>query len=223
MTSMTSTTSDTQSSRPGAIALLLGFAAGILTMATHPTGHDVVSQATAGGDNAFTTGIHLFALAGQVLLVFGTLTMTRQLRARRDLATIAFIAFCLASVAILIAATASGLLGPMSVRGIGAADEVRRAVMMDALAYTGLLNQAFAKLHVLFSCLAIALWSVAMLLGREFPRGLGILGIILAAPLAIAVAVGALTLDIHGFLLVVLTQGAWFTTAAVHLWRDRPA
>ena len=214
-------TSDTNYDRPGAVALLLGFGAGLVTMIMHPTGHDVIAKATAGGDNALNSGLHLLALAGQVLLVYGALVLTGRLRMRRDLATIAFIAFVLASVAIAIAAVASGLLAPLSVRSIGGADEARRAAMMHDLAYTGLINQAFAKVHVLFSCLAIALWSLAMLLGRDLSKGLAFLGLLLATPLAIAVATGALTLDIHGFLLVVLMQGAWFTTAAVHLWRGR--
>jgi hypothetical protein len=215
-------TADTRWNRSAAIALVAGFGAGLVTMVTHPTGHDVIARASAGGSNALTTGVHILALFGQALLVCGTLGLTWRLRARRDLAVAAFIAFAFASVSVFIAATASGLLAPMSVRGIGEADEVRRAAMMDALAYTGLINQAFAKLHVLFSCLAIALWSLSMLLGRELSRGLAILGFVLGTPLALAAATGVLPLDIHGFLLVVLTEGAWFTWAAVALWNERP-
>lgn len=204
--------------RSAAVALVLGFVAGLVTMATHPTGHDVIERATAGGANTLNSAVHVLALLGQALLVCGCLYLTVHLRTRRDLAVAAFVAFAFGSVAIFIAAGASGFLAPMSVRGIGEADEARRAAMMAALSYTGTINQAFAKLSVLFSCIAIALWSAAILIGREMPRRLGLFGLVLGAGLAGAVWIGVLPLHIHGFMLVVIVQGTWFTLAAVNLW-----
>lgn len=214
---------DSRTNRLAAVALVLGFLFGLTTMALHPTGRDVITDATAGGSNLLTSAVHLLALTGQVLLVSGTLALTVRFREQRGLATAAFTAFAFSTVAIIIAATASGLLGPMSVRGIAEADEVRRAAMMDALAYSGMLNQAFAKVSVVFGCLALALWSLALLLERGASRGLGILGFAVSAPVFAGVASGMLLLGIHGYLLVVLTQGAWFTGVAVSLWRAQGA
>ncbi len=209
----------TPHNRSAAVALVLGFAAGLVTMATHPTGHDVIARASAGGANTLNSAVHVLALVGQALLVCGCLYLTLHLRARRDVAVAAFVAFAFGSVAIFIAAGASGFLAPMSVRGIGEADEVRRAAMLAALSYTGMINQAFAKLSVLFSCIAVALWSAAILVGREMPRRLALFGLVAGTGLAGAVWMGVLPLHIHGFMLVVIVQGTWFTLVALHLWR----
>lgn len=209
--------------RSAAVALVLGFVAGLATMATHPTGRDVIAQASAGGTNLFNSAVHALALLGQALLVAGCLYLTWHLRARRDLAALAFVNFAFASVTIILAGAASGFLAPMSVRGIAEADEARRAAMLAALSYTGLLNQAFAKISVLFSCVAIALWSAAILIGREMSRRLGLFGLVLGTGLVGLVWLGLLPLDIHGFGFVVIVEGTWFTSAALGLWHADPA
>jgi hypothetical protein len=206
--------------RTAALALVAGSVAGLVTMLLHPTGHDVVRNATAGGTNALNTGVHALALLAQPLVLGGALALVLRLRARRDLAIGAYVFFAMASVAVIIAAAASGFIAPAVVRRIGEADAAARAGMMGALGYTGMLNQAFARIHVMFSSVAILLWSIVMLAGRELSRALATFGIVLGAALLAGVLTGALRLDIHGFGLVVLGQGAWFGWVAWHLWRQ---
>ena len=205
--------------RSAAGALIAGSVAGILVMVLHPTGHAVVGNAEAGRSNTLVAAVHALAMLAQPLLVSGMLVVTERLRVRRDLAVTGFVTFAFASVAVVIAAAASGLIAPGAVRSVAGADDAARAGMMNALHYTGLLNQAFAKLHVLFSCVAIILWSAAMALGREFSRALGAYGIVLGAALLAAVFGAGLRLDIHGYGLVVLTQALWFTWTALTLRR----
>src|SRR5919202_509491 len=109
----------------------------------------------------------------------------------------------------LVAGAASGLVGPSVVRGLAGADEAERAVMMDGLHYTGLLNQAFAKIFVMFSGVAILLWSAAMLAGRELARALAVYGLVLGALLVLGILTGHLRLGIHGFGFVVLGESVW--------------
>lgn len=203
--------------RSAAVALVLGVLAGLVTMAFHPTGRDVIAHASAGEANTLTGAVHTLALFGQALLVSGTLALTWHLRARRDLAIAAFVHFAFASLAIMLAGAASGFLGPMSVSGMGEVEEMRRAAMLADLTYSGIINQAFARLSVLFSCVAITLWSAAILIGRELPGGLGVFGIALGVGLGGSVLAGLLPLDIHGFGLVVLLQGTWFVWTAAGL------
>lgn len=205
--------------RNAAIALVTGSIAGLVTMSLHPTGQDVVQSAAAGAANARTAVVHSLALVALPLVLAGTLALTLRFRARRDLAVAAYIFFAVATVAVLIAGVASGFLAPAVLRGYAEADEQARAVMLNALHYTGRVNQAFAKVQVAFSGVAILLWSAAMLLGRELSRALAAFGMLLAAALLLGIVTGVLRLNIHGYGLVVLGVGVWMVWAAVLLWR----
>jgi hypothetical protein len=206
--------------RPAAIALVAGSVAGLVTMALHPTAHDVVQNASTGATNTLVTTVHMLALLGQALVLAGTLALTLRLRAHRDVAVGAYVFFALASVAGMIGAVASGFLAPGVLHGLAAADESTRATMLNALHYAGVVNQTFVRIYVLFSGVAILLWSGAMLPSRELPRALAIYGRLLGVALTLGAASGHLRLDVHGFGLVVLGQDVWMTWAAVHLWRS---
>jgi hypothetical protein len=205
--------------RTAAVALIVGSCAGLATMALHPTGHDVIRNATAGESNALVVGIHTLALLGQGLLLSGTLALPLVLHQRRGIATGGYVFYALACVAAILAAGASGFVGPSAVHGLAEADQATRAMMINNLYYTGLLNQAFARIYVLFSASAILLWSFAAVKGRELTRPLGIYGVFLATLLLLGVLGGQLRLDVHGFGLVVLGEGIWLIWAAAQLWR----
>lgn len=207
--------------RSAAIALVAGTVAGLLTMALHPTGHDIVSNAATGDVNTLNMAVHSLALAGQPLLLAGLLALTHRLRDARALAVLAYVSFAFAVAAVMVAAVASGFLAPAAVAGFDGADATERTAMLNALHYTGQLNQAFARVHVIFSGVAIVLWSVAFIRTRELSRGLGVYGAIAGVAQAVGVLSGTLRLDIHGFGLVVLTQGVWLVLVARHLWRTR--
>lgn len=206
--------------RSAAKAILVGIAAGLATMLLHPTGHDVLREASAGRSNALAAGVHWLAILAQPLVLAGTLALTLRLRARRDLAIGAFVFFAFGSVMVIVAAVMSGLVAPAVLRGIGEADEAARALRMAQLRHTGLMNQAFAAVYVVSTGIAILLWSWAMLVGREIARGLAVYGLILGAALTVGVLSGVLHLGIHGFLLVVLGVGAWMGWVAVWLWHS---
>ena len=209
--------------RSAALALVAGCLAGLATMVLHPTGHDVVRNASAGASNALNVAVHALALVAQPLLLAGTLALTLALRTRRDLAVGGYVFYAVAAVAVMVAAVASGFIAPATVRGLGEADAARRAGMLGALGYTGLVNQAFATVHVLLAGVAFLLWSWAVLAGGELPRGLGVYGIVLGLLHVAGIASGRLRLDIHGFGLVVLGQGVWLVWAAAALWRRAAA
>jgi hypothetical protein len=207
--------------RNAGYAIFAGTLAGLATMILHPTGHDVIRNASSGAANTLNSSVHLLAIFAQPLLLSGSLALTVRMKERRDLAFGAFIFFALASVAVIVAAVASGLVAPASVRGMDAADEVRRAAMLADLRYTGMINQAFAKVYVIFTGAAIFLWSVAIVKGREMSRGMAVYGIILGAILVVAIAIDVLPLDIHGFGGVMLGTGVWFVWAGITLVRAR--
>ena len=206
------------SNRTAAIALVAGSVAGLVTMALHPTGRDVVHGAATVGSNALVAAVHVLALLGQGAVLAGALGVVNALRRRRDLAVAGYVFFALAAVAVIIAAAASGFLAPSVLHGYAEADEAGRQRMIELMHYTGLVNQTFAKLNVLFVAVALMLWSAATYAGRELTRGLGVYGLILSVALLAGIGSGVLRLDIHGFGLVVLGEGIWLVWAARQLW-----
>lgn len=209
---------NTSTDRSAAIALLAGTAAGLATMALHPTGHDVVQKASLGMSNVLVTAVHGLAVVGQGLVLAGLLALVQRLRARRDLALGGYVFYALGSFAVIIAAAASGFLSPMTVRGIGDADAAERAMALSSLHYTGLINQAFAKISVLLTGVALLGWSVAIVRDRELDRRIGIYGVVLGSAMLVGIMTGYLRLDIHGYGMVVLGQGLWFVVVARELW-----
>jgi hypothetical protein len=206
--------------RTAGAALIAGALAGLVTMAFHPTGQDVVSNATSGGHNVLAVGVHVLAMAGVPVLVAGLLALTALLaRTRESLAYAGFVLYVMASVAVLIAAVASGLISPSLAAGLADADDATRAIIHSQMHYTGDVNQAFAKVYVVASAAAILLWSVAMLRTPVFSRLLAWWGILVGVLLALGMASGHLTLGIHGFGLVMLAQATWLVATGVQLMR----
>src|SRR5690606_4967934 len=128
--------------RLAALALSAGTLAGLVVMALHPTSSDVSRDIALGRTVLVVPVVHWLAIVAQPLLLGGMLAVTLRLRERRAFAAGAFIFFGVATVAIVIAAAASGLVSPGILRGMHGADGVEADAMRNALHYTWLLNQA---------------------------------------------------------------------------------
>lgn len=207
------------SDRSAALALVTGSLAGLVVMAFHPTGGEVSREAAGGGAMTLVQAVHWLGIVAQPLLLAGTVALTMRLRARRAAAIGGLAFFVVASCAVVIAAAASGLISPGVLRGMHAEGSTAMAASENALHYTWLINQAFARVYVVLAAIAIALWSWAIVGGREMPSALGVFGLLLGTVLLAGIASGHLTLGIHGFGLVVLGQGVWLIWGAIVLWR----
>ena len=205
--------------RKSGIALITGMAGTIITMALHPTGHDLTSG-NAASMMQLNVAVHTLALVCVPILFLGALGLTQRLASPNRLALSGLVLFGFAEVAVMIAATASGLITPglfhhMSEAGPAAADAWRAA-----MALTGHLNQAFALIFSVASSVAIVLWSAAILKSSIFARALGIYGCILGPLTILGVLSGHIRLNVHGFGLVILGQAIWFVAAGVLLCRQ---
>ena len=85
--------------------------------------------------------------------------------------------------------------------------------------HNGLLNQAFARVLVVASSISILLWSATIARSRALALGMGVYGLFLGPATVLAVVSGHLSLDVHGFGLVVLGQAVWFIGVGVLLCR----
>ena len=186
-------------------------------MLLHPTGHDVTRSVAGGGHGALNVLLHSIALLGQPLIVMGALALTLQFTVQRSMAVGAFVLFTWASVAVMIASAASGFMATSLIETAVREQGAAREVAYNALHYTGLLNQTFARIFVSFSSLAILVWSTAMMREKMFSRSLAAYGSVSACGVLAVMITGHLRFDIHGFGAVVFAQGIWFLWMAAQL------
>jgi hypothetical protein len=190
------------------ILLIAGSGAGVVVMGLHPTAHGLVNPDSGAHLTRVNEMVHGLALAAVPAVFLGLLGLARRL-APSDLATAGLVAYGWASVAVLSAAVASGFVAP--------------GVITDEafLSYTHLLNQGFAKVNVVASCVAILLFAAAILRGGRLSRAAGVFGAAVSAAILLLFFVGHLRLDVHGFGIVILAQSAWLIWIGILLCRER--
>jgi hypothetical protein len=207
--------------RLGGIALIIGAVSGIITMSLHPvTGGHPITPAQFEKLAMLMIGVHVLAIAGIPFSFLGALALMRRLDSPSRLALAGLVVYSLSLVAVLIAPAISGLVGTEIIRHVierGADSEQWRTLMK----YNFLINQAFAKIFVVASCSAVALWSVTIVKSHALPVALGIYGLLIGSGTIIVLLCGALSLDAHGFGLVVFSQAIWFIAAGILLMRSR--
>jgi hypothetical protein len=206
--------------RLGGIALIIGAVSGMITMSLHPVaGAHPITPAQFEKIAMLMIGVHVLAIAGVPFLFLGALALTRRLDSPGRLALTGLVIYSLGLVAVMIAPAMSGLVGTEVIRHMiahGAGSEQWPTLME----YNFLINQAFAKIFVVASCSAIALWSLAIVKSRALSIAIGIYGLLLGPAIIIAMISGALSLDVHGFGLVVFCQAIWFIVVGVLLLRS---
>jgi hypothetical protein len=196
----------------GGAALILSTCAGLFTMALHPTPHDVFGVADPRRAVALGAHVHGLAIAATVVAFLGAIALHRKTNDTERFSLAALVAFGFASFAVTIAAAVSGFIAG----GLALAKEPPPHAVIQL---AGLFNQAFAKIDVVATSAAILLWSIAVWRGRTLSRALAVYGFVVAPVVGVFVIFGWLRLDVHGFGLVVLLQGAWFAAAGVMLLR----
>jgi hypothetical protein len=194
--------------RLGGWAMIAGAVMGLVTMAFHPTG---------GGHAALSLAVHALALAATPLALYGGWVLTRRLSAGGPLAELALAFYGLSAAATLLATTASGFLASDLIAQAAALRGEARAAADAVLRYNWALNQAFSKVLVAASSVAIGLWSVEILRTRLMRRATGVLGCVVAVLTLLALFSGHLRLDVHGFGAVVLAQAVWLILAGAEL------
>ncbi len=194
-------------------ALLAGALLGLVTMALHPTGADLLRDYDTFAPKVILA--HTLAIAAVPLTFFGALSLRRRLAdaGATALADFGLVSFGLASVAVLIAAVASGLIAPMIaariLRSVGTEAEQARMLF----SYNGMINHGFAFVFVGAAAAAMTAWSAAILrtsAQARIPRSLGVLGLLVGLGLLVITLAGRLRLDVHHFGMVVVAQSAWW-------------
>ena len=206
--------------RLGALALILGAISGIITLTFHPAGgaHHV-TPAQFEILIAVVIGVHALAIAGLPFSFLGTLALSRHIDSPNRIAIVALVIYGFSLVAIMAAATMSGLVTPGVLRHMVAHDSGSEQWRM-LMEYTHSINQGFARIGAVGSCLAIILWSVTILTRRLLHHALGIYGLLVGLAILVALFAGGLDLEVHGFRIITFAQSVWFIIAAILLWRS---
>ena len=208
--------------RLGGIALIIGAVSGMITMSLHPVaGAHPITPERFEKLAMLLIGVHVLAIAGIPFSFLGALALARRLDSPGRIAMAGLVIYGLGLVAVMIAPAMSGLVGTEIIRKMishAPGTEQWRTLME----YNFMINQAFAKIFVVASCSAIALWSFMIVKNRALPIGIGIYGLLLGPVLVMAMMTGGLSLDVHGFGLIIFAQAIWFIVAGILLCRAHP-
>jgi len=188
-------------------------------MMLHPAAADLFAAGQFETVANVLTAVHALGLISTPIIFLGALGLSQRLASPDRLSLAALVAYGFGLAAIMNAAVASGFLAPSLGRRIEAASGSAVDVWRVAFRYNGEVNQAYALVFVVASSVAIVLWSVSILRGRVFDHGVGYYGCVLGPATLALVLSGHLTLGVHGFGMIVLSQTIWFVIAAVLLWR----
>ena len=86
-----------QGNKLGGAAMIAGAIMQLITMAFHPTGHDVMRD--TAGQGAVTLAVHALALTAVPIAFYGGLVLTRRLSQRGQLAVLALVFYGTSAVA----------------------------------------------------------------------------------------------------------------------------
>ncbi len=206
--------------RLSGLALIVGSVGVIITMGLHPTGH--IAAVDIQPMIRKLIMVHALGLACLPVLFLGAWGFCRQLSAQARLAAIGLVLYAFALLAVMNAAVADGLIAPSVLRQIVASAGAPSAIDSWRMIqhYNFYANQAYAQVFVAASSIAIIVWSAALLRATSRFRGLGIYGCIIGPLILLALFSGHLTLDAHGFGVIVLLQSIWFGAAGIFLLRS---
>lgn len=110
--------------------------------------------------NTLTGLVHGAAIVTIPTLAYCHVALARCIGFDRPLSVLALVLYCFAAVAMILAATMSGVLMPQLVESAGASGESQS--FRELAGYTHALNQAFANVSVGLSSLAISLFGLAL-------------------------------------------------------------
>lgn len=205
------------------ILLIVGAVTGVAVMAFHPTAHGMLQPGQFGHQAHVNGLVHGLAIAAIPVLFLGLMGLARRL-GPSDLTTAALVVYGFGAVAVLCAAVASGFVATEVVEGMLDAEGAARDTFHALLTYTGVVNQAFAKVHVVATAASLLLFSFAIEKSRRLGRATGIAGLVIGGSILLAFFAGHLRLNVHGFGIVVALQAVWLVWVGVLLGREpKPA
>jgi len=212
------------SGRQAGAAIIIASLLSVVLMALHPhyesrTAADFIEESSR---KALVNGvIHggLIALIG--VLVSGLSCFASRLGPGSAAVRAGLVAYVMGAAAMMAAALVSGLIIPEFVSEFEGRPNEELAMMRLGIALCHAANQVCSRMGVLAMAVAIALWSAELARRPGGPRVAGVLGLVTAAGLALALLTGHLRMNIHGVGAFLIGQTVWCVAVALLLIRGR--
>ncbi len=201
------------------ISLLIGSFLMFVTMVLHPVGGDFEHILRV---RVLNMTVHSIALVSIPFTWIGFRGVTNRLSAMPFLSQTAYAFITFALVAVMLAATMNGLvLANFTYRYAEASSGLIDAIK-PILHFNSALNHAYDYIFIVGICVAVLLWSLAIIKTGALSKWLGWLGIVLSlAALGMGVA-GFVFVNLHGFQIFVFGVVAWTVLAGIGLMRPTP-
>lgn len=197
------------------LALILGSVGLLVTMALHPSPHNIEALVR---QSALTVGTHSLALASIPITFLGFLGLYQRLKADYINAPAALVIYAFGATAVMSAAVLSGLVAPAVAAQSGMAPNSRE-IVRAILHYNGHLNAAFAMVFMIAMSVAVIFWSIAILRTRAFGAWVGWIGCVVGLGALAGVLSGYLDTTVQGFGLFILGTSAWVILVGIVLCR----
>ena len=202
--------------RSAGLALIIGSFLIIVTMVFHPVGGDINHLIKISTAIIVTHGI---AIASVPISLFGYWGLTKSLGSTNIFSLTAFITIALGLFAAALAATLNGLALPFFVGQFQEADADTINSIDLILHYGFALNQGTTLIYIVGNCVAVLLWSIAIVRATVFPKWVGIVGILIGSLAVILLFSGFVFSDLHGLRIFVFGSVTWVLIIAIMLIR----
>lgn len=190
----------------------------------HPSvsGHDlndVLAQMIAGA--TFNGWVHGILLTLLFVLVAGFFGLSVRLGIGRPVVALAMTSQLLGALAMTGAGVINGFALGIFAGRYGHAGPDQAAAVSAAFNMAGSIAATWAGVGAVASSAAIALWSLRLVALGGAQRVLGAFGLVLGLATAAMLISGTLILNVHGFILLVLSQSIWTVAVGVQLGRGK--
>lgn len=197
-------------------ALLISCALMIITMVLHPSGGSIEHIRHISSVNIIS---HSIAIAAMPVCLFGFWGLSNLLSKQALLSRLALTVMILALFAAVLAASVNGLALTFFINDFKDADAATLQLIKVVIHYNLALNHAFDYIFIAGSCVAMILWSAAVIQTGVTGKWLGWLGLLVSLISLVFMFSGSDILRIHGFRLFVLGFAVWTIAAGLEMNR----
>ena len=186
----------------------------LFTMVLHPSGGSFEHLLSITG---MTITTHAVAICSLPLAAVGFWGLTKKLGTGLFLPVLAFSFIVPGLIAVMMAATANGIVLPVFMLRYKDATPEMIESLKPLMKYNFSVNLAFDYIYTAAFCIAILLWSVAILQTRKMPAWLAYLGIVLSLVTAMGMFAGFAPNHLHVFRMFVSAIIVWIVLAGIQL------
>jgi hypothetical protein len=190
----------------------------VVTMVMHPAGGNVEYLIRISNQIIITHSIAILSLPFGLVGFWG---LTKKIGMDHLLSVFAFAVIALGIIAVMVAASANGLVMPIYLQDYKGASPETIESIRPVLRYSFAINHAFDYIYTGAFCIAMVCWSIMILTTKKLPVWLGWMGIVLSIAAAIIFLTGLGVNTLQGFRLFVTSIIVWIALAGLKLWTSK--